>query len=236
MRRLAAVAALVALAMLAGCGGGGIDRAALSENATYDWNTTANATYDVSDDGEFTAVLNLQNRSSVAAYQYDRFGDETPMQLSAVKFRYRNGTVVDAAALTVETDSGRTVVQAPRSNGTLAFTASHGSKRFVVPTAVSGSHVVSLPSGMRVSVPLFGHVRPGGYETTLSDDRVRIRWDDVEAGTTIDVQYYLGRDVYIFLGLVSVLFGIAVAGVIRFRLQIRRLEREREAAEQRAEE
>lgn len=232
-RQALAALVLALLAGTAGCGaltGGDIDRSKLDDEATYDWDVDANATYDVPGDGQYRAVLRVQNRSEIQVYGHSQLEGDTPVSVAAVKFRYPNGTVVNASAMTIEVNSGRTVIEPPARHGKLAYSAPSAPKQFGAPVAVDGTHEVTLPPNMRVSAFLFGYVQPGGAETTLRDDRVTIRWDDLDDGS-ISVRYYLARDFYIFAGFVALLLLVGVVGVVRYRLQIRRLEREREESD-----
>ncbi|WP_197425559.1 DUF5803 family protein, partial [Halobacterium sp. CBA1126] len=155
------------------------------------------------------------------------FGGRNPVPISAVQFRYENGTVVGADAIDVSTRDQRTVIDLPAADGTFAYTGAASSRSVTAPLDFEGSHEVVLPPGMRVSFPLFGDVSPGGYEKSVEDDRVHLRWDSLSSAT-VSVEYYFERDLLIFGGVVGVLAVVAVGGVVYYRLRIRRLERERE--------
>lgn len=233
MRRwVLALAGLALLAMLAGCagfGGSAISQEDLAKDATYDWNTTENVTVNATGQ-EYRAVYAIDNRSSLTLASSGQLGSTQPLPIKAVKFRYPNGTVVGADAFNVYTKNSRTVVEFPAENGKFAYMAESGPRSLYAPVALEdASHEIILPAGMRVEFPVFGSVRPGGYEKTVQDNRVHLVWESVNADT-ISVQYYLLRDLYLFGGLVGVLALIAVGGVLYFRLQIRRLERNREEA------
>ncbi|MFB6137893.1 MAG: DUF5803 family protein [Halobacteriaceae archaeon] len=232
--------ALLALALLAGCAGAPSD-AQLNAEATYDWETDAAATYDVRGD-RFRALYRVDAGQSVAIYQTVDLGGETALPISGLRFRYPNGSVLrpdgtletaggerrPGAALAVEQRDERTVVTAP-ADGRLAYTAPTQFKHFHVPILVEGSHEVVLPPDTRISVPILGLASPGGYERTIEDGRVHLRWGQTPS-EAIDLQYYLQRDLYIYGGLVGALLLAAVGGTLYYRRQIRALERHREEA------
>ncbi|WP_232688342.1 DUF5803 family protein [Halobacterium zhouii] len=221
--------AVVALAVSAGCvGSSGPSQEELSRDADYDWTTDANVTVTVNG-SEYQAVADVSGRDSVTLSSTSALGGRHPVRLSAVEFRYPNGTVVGADAISVSTSNTQTTVEFPASNGTFAFTASAGSRSVTVPTAFDGSYEVVLPEGMRTAFPVFGAVSPGGYEKRVAADRVHLRWGSVSADA-VNAEFYLQRDLYIFGGIVGVLVVLALLGVVYFRLQIRQLERNREQA------
>lgn len=229
-RRLLAVALFAVLAVTAGCVGMGddLDEEALAEDADYDWTTDATGTITV--DGEqYRAVYNVTNGSAVEVFHRDALGSEQVVQVSAVQFRYPNGTVVGADAVNVTVEDSRAVVRPPAERGKLAYSAPATPKSVTVPVTVPGSYEVVMPPDMRVSNFLFGDVRPRGYDTEIVDDQLHVRWDDLSEGT-IAVRAYLARDLYVFGGIVAVLAAVGIGGVLYYRLQIKRLEERREEA------
>jgi hypothetical protein len=230
MRKLWVAVAVAALAVTAGClgGGGGPTDQQLAENATYDWDRETDVRVNVTG-GEYSVVAAVDNQSDVKLASSDGFGGRNPLPISAVQFRYPNGTTVDAEDIDVSTANSRTVVTFPADNGTFAYTASAGGRQVTVPVGFEGSHELVLPAGMRVSFPVFGVVEPPGYQKTVEDDRVHARWDSLDGGT-IDAKYYLERDLFLFGGTAGVLSVAALGGVVYYRLRIRRLEDEREDA------
>jgi hypothetical protein len=223
MRRRALIGlAVVALALTAGCFGGGVDEEALAEDRSYDWNTSADVTVDVGSD-EYKAVFEVRNGDTLEVYRLDQIGGEQPVPIRGVRFRYPNGTVVGPERIGVEQDGDRTVLSPPGNSGQLAYSAPTLPKRFAIPVLVEGSYEVILPAETRVTGFLLGSVSPGSYERTIQDDRVHLRWTDTPSNQ-IQLEYYLVRDRYIFYGLVALLAVLAVAGVIYYRLQIRSLE------------
>lgn len=222
--------ALVLLAVLAGCAGfsDGVNQERLAQNATYEWNHSANATYDVQPN-EYKAVVDVQNTSEVELWRHGDLGGEDPLPAAAIKFRYPNGTVVSADAFDVKRTDSALVVGLPASNGTFAYTAESGSRSVFVPIIANGSHEVILPPGMRTSFPVFGDVEPANYQKSRQGERVHLTWESAP-DTPIYVQYYLERDLYIFGGVVALMAALGTFGLVYFRLQIRRLERRRQDA------
>ncbi|MFB6125069.1 MAG: DUF5803 family protein [Halanaeroarchaeum sp.] len=228
MRRALALSALLGMVVLAGCTGGAVNQAALQKNATYDWNTSAAVTVNAST-SQYRAVYTLENDSSVRLSLHDELGGTQPIAISAVKFRYPNGTVVGADALDVSEQNRETVVTFPAREGKFAYTADSGPRNVLLPVVTNRSHEVSLPPGMRVSLPIVGGVTPGGYETRLSGDRVVVTWESVERGP-ISIDYYYERDLVLFGALVLVLVLVAAAGAAYYYSMIGRLADQREAA------
>lgn len=229
MRKWFVTLAVVALAVSAGCmGSTGPSQEELAQDATYEWDTDANVTVTV-EGGEYQAVADVDGRDSLRLSTSSAFGGQSALSVSAVKFRYPNGTVVGAEEMSVSTADSQTVVEFPASNGTFAFTAGAGSRSVTVPAAFDGSYEVVLPAGMRVAFPVFGGVSPGGYEKTVADDRVHLRWESMGADS-VSADFYLQQDLYVFGGIIAVLVAAALAGVVYFRMRIRRLERNREEA------
>jgi hypothetical protein len=226
---------LVAFIALAGCssvlGPDPVDEQALAENESYDWESDANASINVTGN-EYEAVYRVDNQSQFAVHSRDGLGREGPLAISALRFRYPNGTVVgpSSPALNATNREERTVISLPARNGKLAFTASAQGKRFSTQTFVTGTYEVTIPKGMRVTYEPLARVSPGDYETTRTDaGRVRIRWADVQSNAVI-VRYYLSRDLYIFAAGAAVLVVVALAGALYYLRQIRELERRREQA------
>lgn len=228
MRRVLALLALLGLVVLAGCTGGAVNQADLQKNATYDWNTSAAVTVNAST-SQYQAVYELDNDSSVRLSLHDDFSGTQPLSIAAVKFRYPNGTVVGADALDVSEQDRETVVSFPAREGAFAYTADSGPRNLLVPVVTNRSHEVSLPPGMRVSLPIVGGVTPGGYETSISGDRVVLRWESVERGP-ISIDYYYERDLLLFGGLVLLLVLVAGGGAAYYYSIISRLENRRAAA------
>lgn len=231
-RQLLATALLALLAATAGCtgflGSGGISDQKLGREASYEWDA---ATTDVRINvtgGEYRAMYTFSNWSLLSVFQRDSLGDKQPVAVSAVQFRYSNGTVVDHSHIIIDKRDSRTVISPPAENGTLAYTAPARGHSFKLPTFVDDvSYEVVLPAGMRVDNFVLSKVRPSGYVTDRLDDRVHLRWEAVSADA-ITVRYYRGRDLTIFTGVLGALAVCTMIGLAYFRLQISRLEKQRE--------
>ncbi|AAG19233.1 MULTISPECIES: DUF5803 family protein [Halobacterium] len=236
MRALWVALAVAALAVTAGCAGfGGPQSAAtpsdeqLAQNATYEWSHTAPVAVNMSRD-TYTVVASVTDRQNVTIGRPAGRGDAAPTDISAVAFRHPNGTVVGSDAINVSTTDSALVATFPATNGTFAYTAPADGSQTVIPVVVNGSHSVTLPRGMRASLPIISSVQPGGYDRRIDDDRVRLAWDSVPADR-IRISYYSQRNAMLFAGLAVLLGLVGAGGVIYYRLQIRQLESERVASE-----
>jgi hypothetical protein len=218
---------LLVLLVTSGCLGGtpAPSEEDLAKDADYDWDTDATVTIDVRG-GEYHTVANVSDQESVHLATSSGFGGRSPLYISAIRFRYANGTVVGPDAMSVYTSDSRTVVEFPTDNGTFAYTATAGSRSVTIPVGFEGSHEVVLPEGMRVSFPVFGVVEPAGYEKTVEDNRVHLNWESMNSDR-ITLKYYLKQDLLIFGSIVGLLAAVALGGVVYFRKRIRRLEAER---------
>ena len=237
-RLLVAAAAVALLSLTAGCfGGGSIPTEQLNQEPSepYAWNASEDVHITVTQNANFRGVYEL-NESTIDLYRRDGFGGQNPLDVSAVRYRYPNGTVINGTA--IENRGGEirrtrdavsvTVPPGAASGGELAFTASSTPKRFSLPVYVEGSYEVVLPPDRRVDFPLFGAVSPGGATTEIdSNGQVHIRWNEVTSRSIV-VQFYLQRDLTIFGGIVAVLAVIGVGGLFYYRRQIEALQAQRE--------
>lgn len=223
MRQFAAIAFLGLFILMTGCLGGGLDESALSANASYTWETDTDVTFNVTG-GSFHAVYRIEDGTPVAAFRDTEFQGEQPISISAVQFRYPNGTIVGADAMEITQTGGRTIIVPPAEEGKLAYSASSLPKDFQVGLNRSGSYEVILPPGMRIGFPFMGHISPGGAELSVRNDRTHLVWESLDGGS-IDLHYYLERDFWIFTGIVVLGLIGAVVTVLYFRLQIRQLRR-----------
>ncbi|WP_458188275.1 DUF5803 family protein [Haladaptatus sp. NG-WS-4] len=231
-RLILACGLLAVLAASAGCtsifGPDQISEEKLSKNATYDWDTERDVTYNVSGN-EYQAVYDLSGKTTLEIHQEESFGEKAPVEISAVKFQYPNGTVVGADQIRVKKTKSKTIITPPKGKGKLAYTAPRQGKTFTVPTYLKDrSYEVVIPRGMRVDLFLLSDVRPSGYSTEMHDGRVHVIWDESINPDAISVRYYLARDKFIFGGVVGVALVIGLVGLAYYRFQIRKLERERE--------
>jgi len=227
-RHVFALGALLVLAVLAGCfGSSELPEDDLNEEASYDWNTSANATFNLSR-SSYAVVVTVPNES-IEVWGEDAIEGDTPVQLRALKFRYPNGTVVNASHdnLSASSDGDRTTIEMPTDEGQVAYTASRSGKSFSTPVVVNGSHEVILPSGARVGIPLLSQTNPGDMESSVSDNRQTLRWEEL-TDETVSVRYYLQRDLLLFGGLGAIGLLLAIGGSIYYLRQIRTLEQQRE--------
>lgn len=230
-RHVLALLGLVAVALLAGCGFGPteVPDDDLNQNVSFDWDTDANATYAVSR-SSYSAVVRVSNQSSLKVYRQDALGTDTPIRPNALRFRFPNGTVVNASHtnLSATLRSSSTLLTLPADNGTVGYTAGRSGKRFSTPVFVDGSHELVLPPRTRVGVPILSQVSPGGYDTSVgSDNRMTIRWDDLDGGA-ITARYYLQRDLLLFSVLLVLVVFVGGGGLLYYVRQIRRLRARRE--------
>ena len=233
-RRLTATLAVALLLVLSGCAGLGSttseDGLAAEPTEEYLWEGDRDGTIDISG-GEYRAVYEIENQSTVSLYQSTRYGDDRPIPVESIQFQYENGTVVDYDSGEIGVDESRSAVTValPAEDGKLAYTGSTRSRNFDTRTVVPGSYEVILPPGYRADNFVLGTVRPGGYERTIEDDRVHLAWDDIGAGT-ITLRYYQERDVTLFTGLVLVASAGALIAFARVRKQIKDLQKARKEA------
>jgi hypothetical protein len=228
-RQLLALVLLGLLTVSAGCtglfGSGQVDEERLAQEFEYDWDTDRKVTINVTGE-QYHAVYDLENRSRLVVNTRDFTGDQ-PLSVAALKYRYPNGTVTRIPASQVEKKQEKTVISLPVREGKVAFSAPAGDKQVRVPTFVDGSYEVILPENMRVGVPILSQVRPGADEQRIENGRVHLLWEDVEA-ESVNVSYYLARDLWIFGGVLALFLLVGLGGVAYYVLQIRQLEQRRE--------
>jgi hypothetical protein len=231
MRRkhLLALGALVLAAALAGCGFGSSDipEDQLNEEATYDWDTSADATFNISR-SSYATVVNVTNET-VEVWQRDAIEGDNPVDLRALQYQYENGTVVNASYgnLSATRSGDRTQISVPEASGKVAYTASRSGKQFSTPVFTEGSHEVILPPGARVGIPLLSQANPGNWNSTVENDRMTVRWGNLSDGT-INTRYYLERDLLIFAALAIIALLVGTVGGLYYFRQIRGLEAQRE--------
>jgi len=239
-RRYLIPLALAALALTAGCAGllgsQPISDEQLDEAppSPYVWDNGVNAHITITENARFQAVYRVDGES-MELFRRDGFGGRNAIPVSAVRYRYPNGTVISGTELRErggDIDRSRSRVSVSMPNGTdggqLAFTSSSTPKRFSLPTFVNGSYEVVLPPNRRVEVFPFGTVDPSGYEVTADGSQRVIEWENVEADA-ISVQFYLQRDLTLFGGAAAVLVAVGLAGAFYYKRRIEALRRQREA-------
>lgn len=231
-KRLAlAVLALAFLAVTAGCSSpfsSAPSDDTLDEDAPYEWNASADVYVNITGP-EYHAVYD------VAAFEGTEFemwlpglDSRNPLSISALRYRYPNGTIVKGSELDVEESGGATVVTLPTSRGKLAFTASTGNKRVTIPTYMEGSYHVVLPKDTRASFPLFGDVSPSPDDSRVDESTNRVHMDFEQVTRTLSIKWYLQRDIWIFGAIVAILGVITVIGVSYYLYQLKLLEQQRE--------
>ncbi|MFC6724148.1 DUF5803 family protein [Halobium palmae] len=250
-RKVLAAVALCALALGSGClgffqGPQPVDDEQLDAeppgNYSYEpgYDADRAAYIQVTENARFLAVYEVApDRSEIRLYRNDGFGGTNAIDVRAVRFRYPNGTVISGSEFSehngsVERTRDEVIVAPPTDveggNGTVAFTSSSTPKRFSLPAydwVAGSSYEVVLPPERSVDLPVFGNVRPGGYETAETDGRVHVVWSDLTA-RSLSVQYYQQRDVYIFAGIALALGLVGVVGLFYYRRQIEELRERRE--------
>lgn len=233
-RRLALFGLLALLVALAGCssvfGPGEPDQAALNENASYEWDTDANVSLTV-DGSSYQAVYDVSNTSRLELYERDELGTEQSIDISALRYRYPNETVVNSnsTALSVERTRQRTILTLPNgSAGQVAFTSERHGKQFTTPVFVEGSYSLRMPENARVGVPLLSQVNPGDYRTTVDDaGYMTVHWDQVTS-RSLRVRWYLERDLLLFAGVAVAAVVIGGGGALYYYRQIVQLKQRRE--------
>ncbi|USZ70334.1 DUF5803 family protein [Natronosalvus halobius] len=234
-RLVLATLAVTLLATTAGCTMlfGGISDETLDESQSYDdlRDREADVAIEVESgsfvsDGEFRAVYDLNDTEDLSLYRSTLYREE-PLEVRAVRYWYPNGTELTGSELEVDQDRSSTDIRVPDGNGTLAFTGSASQGRFYLPAYVDGSYEVILPPGYRSTNYLFGSVNPGGHEREVVDDQEHLRWDHVDS--SLSIRYYLGRDVFIFAGVVLVVVSVGGAGVAYYYRKVKALEEKRKS-------
>lgn len=248
------------LALTAGCtsflGPGEPDPGDLAANETYEWDTGVSADIDVNK-RNVTAVFAVANRTdglddadpTFRFYGRGTLATEQPQRLTAVQFRYPNGThvtfeTIDGEArsvvtytngttaqlpvLRVERTTDRTVVHLPANeSGQLGVTLPKEGKQVTLPSYVEGSYRMQLPENARVGVPLLSQVRPSASNRTMNGEELILSWENVEAPTLV-VRYYLQRDLLLFGGLAIGATIIGIGGALYYYRQVRATQRKRE--------
>lgn len=232
-RRLVVAFGVLVLLGMAGCLGQGVQEEALAEEATYDWDTEQDVEIDLIEGGllsgaKFQAVYSMENRSSIELYQ-PGFARERPLPVRALKYQYPNGTVTNHTALDITEGDERLHIDLPSEGGSLAFTANRRGQELRLPAYIEGSYAVTLPPGHVVGDFLLSDVQPSDYDTTITDGRMTLIWEDVTHSVT--VRYYVESLQWVFW------FGALVLGILAlfvygyYSREIARLREERERVE-----
>jgi len=239
-RRYLIPLALVALTLSAGCAGffgsQSVSDEQLDEEppSPYVWDNDVNAHITITENARFQAVYRVDG-DSMELFRRDGFGGRNAIPVSAVRYRYPNGTVITGTEIrarggAIDRSRSRVSVTFPNdtAGGQFAFTSSSTPKRFSLPAFVNGSYAVVLPPDRRVDVFPFGKVDPGGYEVVADGDQRIIRWESVETDA-VSVQFYLQRDLLIFGGAAAVLAVVGAGGAFYYKRRIEALRERREA-------
>jgi hypothetical protein len=229
-RLLLASGAVLVLVLLAGCFGAGTSQEVLSQDQTYDWNTTANATYTLERGGiiggdRVKVVYEIKDERTIELFRRG-ITSNSPVRVRAIKYRTPNGTVRSFGDSDVfyERKDGRTRLIAPERGGKIALTIDIRPRSLELVTTYNGSHEVVLPRSHRVGDFLLGDASPGGYTSTVENDTQRLYWDNIQGGQSIIVRYYVQRDRYVFYGLIAGLSLVALVGYVYYSRLISRLE------------
>lgn len=221
---------LVILVVLAGCAGLGSvtseEQLAADPPSEYQWDAEANTSITI-ENGYYLAVYRIDGQTDFRFHRSTAYGDDRPISMRSVQFRYPNGTVVNTSEIDVHETRSGVHVSLPTDQGQFAYTGSHRSRNFDTGVYVSGSHEIILPASYHVENLILGTVRPGGYETDRVDDRLRLRWDSVGSSTII-VRYYRERDVTLFTSLVIIASTVAAGALLYVFRQVQELRRRRE--------
>lgn len=233
--------ALAALLFTSGClgffGGGSVSDEQLDEEppAPYVWDGEVDAHITITENARFQAVYRL-DEPSTELFRRDGFGGRNAIPVSAVRYRYPNGTVITGTELVerggaVNRSRERVSVSLPDDapsdgGGQLAFTSDSTPKRFSLPAFVNGSYAVVLPPDRRIAVFPFGQANPSGYEVESDGDQRIIRWESVEADA-VSVQFYLQRDLLIFGSAAAVLAAVGIGGAFYYKRRIEALRKRR---------
>ncbi|WP_254271160.1 DUF5803 family protein [Haloarcula marina] len=238
-RRYLALLGVVALLALSGCTGlfgpQEADPGRLNENASYDWDSDADASI-VLDRSSYRAVYDIRNNSTFVVYDRDGLGREQNVPIRALRFRYENGTVISAAnsSLTATQGGSQTTIVFPDNvTGQVAYSAPRNGKSYATPAHLGdATYTVTLPPGARVGIPLLSQVSPGSYETSVDDstNRMTVRWSEPVTARQIQVRYYLERDLLIFGGLVLVAVLVGGGGSLYYYRQLQAVKRKRKEA------
>jgi hypothetical protein len=218
-RRVAFALVLIAAALLTGC----LSPLPQEGEVEYGdrWNTSADVAYYLDDD-TFTAVVQVENLngSEFEIWERDPFGGDNPVQVAGVRFR-EEGNVTNITE--VDTSGDRTVVELPAEEGRLAYVAEKSGTSFTHPSPVSGSVAVHLPPGTDARDFFLGRISPGGYNVT-SEEPLVLRWDGLERGRYVTVEYYQRGYPYVLIGVLVLLILAAIAVVLYYRRRLEEME------------
>ncbi|MFP4188592.1 MAG: DUF5803 family protein [Halobacteriales archaeon] len=219
-RRVALALLLVAVAFLTGC----VSPLPQEGEVEYGdrWNTSADTTYYIDDD-TFTAVVRVDslNGSEFEVWERDPFGGDNAVQVAGVRFR-EDGNVTNVTE--VDSSGDRTVIEPPSEEGRIAYVAEKTGTSFTHPSPVSGSVAVHLPPGTDARDFFLGRISPAGYNVT-SEEPLTVRWDALERGRYVTVEYYQRGYPYVLIGVLAALVVAAVVVVLYYRKRLEEMEK-----------
>lgn len=221
MRRRVALLAVVGLAVLAGC------VSPLPPEGEVDhgdrWNTSADVTYYL-DQNTFTAVVDVGslNGTELEVWERDPFGGDSPVQIAGVRYR-NDGNVTNITE--VDESGDRTVVELPGNDGQVAYIATKTGTEFTHPSPVTGTVEAHLPPGTEARNFFLGRLSPPEYNVT-SEDPLVVRWEGIERGRYVTVEYYRRGYPVLFGGVIAVLLVAAVVVVYYYRRRLAEMREE----------
>ena len=251
-RRLLAALAFVLIFGLAGCttllGNDPGDPEALSADAEYNFDTESDAFITMNREN-YTAVYNVSakvtgDEGTMELWRTNALRIENPLELSGLQFQFTNGTLIryvdgeavmvhedgtqePTDALVVDNTRQRTIVHLPAEEGQLGFTTPKTGKEIVIQTPVHGSYEMALPPGRDAEIPLLSRTQPSNDDRERVDDRVHLKWDNVET-SVLNVRWYLDRDIWLFGGLAGIAGLIGLVGSVYYYRKIQQAREYRE--------
>jgi len=242
-RKFLGMTMLVVMLALAGClsMGGPVDSDRLDRAppAPYHWTTEAAVHATVQADDRVQVVVQPSEEELRLAFD-DEVAGERSVPIGAVRAQLTNGTILtgsqlrDAGATITETREATTIQVASDTEITaVGFTMDSRRNQLLLPPIRGGTHVVVLPAGRQVELPIIGQVRPrADTASLLGDDRVELRWDDLSSRSIV-IRYYQDRDLVLFGGLIATAGAVLIGGLVYFRREVLQLQRRREGVDRR---
>ena len=234
---------LVLMLALGGClsMGGPVDSDRLDRAppAPYHWTSDAAVHATVQADDRVQVVVQPSGEEIRLAFD-DEVAGERSVPIGAVRAQLTNGTVLTgsqlraAGATITETREATTIQLAADTQITaVGFTMDSRRNQLLLPPIREGAHVVVLPAGRQVELPIVGQVRPRADSASLlRDDQVELRWEDL-ASRSIAIRYYQDRDLVLFGGLIAIASAVLIGGLVYFRREVMQLQRRREGVDER---
>lgn len=219
---------LILLCLLAAAVAGCLDPT--PEHREYDelWNVSDDVTYHLEGDS-YTAVISLdegEDNRSLRLWQRDPLGGDAPVTASAVQVN-RGGDIENAS---VERRSDYTKIDVGGEAAAVAYTGVKQAGEFRRLMPVNGSVVVRLQEGQDARNFFLGRITPGGYDV-VSERPLTVRWEELDRGTHVSVDYYSRGHPWLLFAAVVFLALVAAAVVYYYRNLIRELRERRKAKE-----